>query len=78
MPATDDVLIPCHAAKPRQCGKTTLVRGFAVAERRYISLDDETALTAAVLRDGDAVIGFGDHLFAAPPSCLWRSGPRGP
>ncbi len=32
----------------------------------------------AVLHDGDAVIGFGDHLYAAPLSCLWRSGPKGP
>jgi predicted AAA+ superfamily ATPase len=63
MPATDDALIPRHAARqvataladtpvvmvngPRQCGKTTLVRGFAVDGRQYISLDDETALTAA-------------------------------
>ncbi len=63
MPVVDDALIPRHAAKqvataladtpvvmvngPRQCGKTTLVRGFAVGGRRYISLDDETALTAA-------------------------------
>lgn len=63
MPAADDALIPRHAAKqvataladtpvvmvngPRQCGKTTLVRGFAVNGRRYISLDDETALAAA-------------------------------
>ena len=63
MPATDDAFIPRHAARqvataladtpvvmvngPRQCGKTTLVRGFAVDGRRYISLDDETALTAA-------------------------------
>ena len=23
------------------------------------------------------VIGFGEHLFAAPLSCLWRSEPRG-
>ncbi len=63
MPATHDGLIPRHAAKqvataladtpvvvvngPRQCGKTTLVRGFVVDGRRYISLDDETALNAA-------------------------------
>ena len=63
MPASDDVLIPRHAAKqvataladtpvvmvngPRQSGKTTLVRDFAVKGRRYISLDDETVLTAA-------------------------------
>jgi len=63
MPVTDDALIPRQAARqvatalgdtpvvmvngPRQCGKTTLVRGFAVDGRRYISLDDETALTAA-------------------------------
>lgn len=63
MPATGDALIPRHAAKqmttalvdtpvvmvngPRQCGKTTLVRGFAADGRRYISLDDETALSAA-------------------------------
>lgn len=54
MPATDDALIPRHAAGqvataladmpvvtvsgPRQCGKTTLVRGFAVGGRRCISL----------------------------------------
>lgn len=63
MSARDDGLIPRHAAEqvataladtpvvlvngPRQCGKTTLVRGFAADGRRYISLDDETALTAA-------------------------------
>ncbi len=63
MPAADDTLIPRHAARqvataladtpvvmvngPRQCGKTTLVRGFAVDGRRYVSLDDETALGAA-------------------------------
>jgi predicted AAA+ superfamily ATPase len=63
MPAIEDSLIPRHATRqvataladtpvvmvngPRQCGKTTLVRGFALDGRRYISLDDETALTAA-------------------------------
>lgn len=63
MPTIDDALIPRHAAKqvataladtpvvmvngPRQCGNTTLVRGFAADGRRYISLDDETALNAA-------------------------------
>lgn len=63
VPATDDTLIPRHATKQvataladtpvvmvnglRQCGKTTLVRGFAADGRRYISLDDETAPTAA-------------------------------
>jgi uncharacterized protein len=63
MPATDPPLIPRHATKqiataltdtpvvmvngPRQCGKTTLVRSLATHGRRYISLDDETALTAA-------------------------------
>jgi predicted AAA+ superfamily ATPase len=31
-----------------------------------------------VLHDGDAVIGFGEHLFAAPLSCLWRSESRRP
>ena len=30
---------------PRQCGKTTLVRGFA--SHRYITLDDDTVLEAA-------------------------------
>jgi len=70
VPTTDDALIPRHAARqvataladtpvvmvngPRQCGKTTLVRGFAVHGRRYISLDDETALTAA----RDDPVGF--------------------
>ena len=65
MPATDDALIPRDAARqvataladtpvvmlngPRQCGKTTLVRDFAVEGRRYISLDDETALTGVPL-----------------------------
>lgn len=63
MTATHDALIPRHAAKqvgialadtpvvmvngPRQCGKTTLVRGFATEGRQYISLDAETALAAA-------------------------------
>lgn len=63
MPPADDALIPRHATRqvaialadtpvvmvngPRQCGKTTLVRGFAADGRRYISLDDETALAAA-------------------------------
>lgn len=58
-----DALIPRHAAHqvgialadtpvvmvngPRQCGKTTLVRGFESRGRRYISLDDETVLAAA-------------------------------
>lgn len=58
-----DALIPRHAKRqvataladtpvvmvngPRQCGKTTLVRGFETSGRRYISLDDETALGAA-------------------------------
>lgn len=62
MPAMDSI-IPRHARKqvataladtpvvmvngPRQCGKTTLVRGFETGGRRYISLDDETALGAA-------------------------------
>lgn len=32
---------------PRQCGKTTLVKTFMDARRTYVSLDDETALTAA-------------------------------
>lgn len=56
-------IIPRHAARqvrialadtpvvmvngPRQCGKTTLVRGFETRDRRYISLDDETVLAAA-------------------------------
>lgn len=63
VPAADNALIPRHAVRqvataladtpvvmvngPRQCGKTTLARGFAVNGRQYISLDDETALTAA-------------------------------
>lgn len=62
MPSAAHGLIPRHAASqvataladtpvvmvngPRQCGKTTLVRGFA-AGRRYVSLDDETSLGAA-------------------------------
>lgn len=32
---------------PRQCGKTTLVRRLLEGERRYLTLDDETVLTAA-------------------------------
>jgi uncharacterized protein len=32
---------------PRQCGKTTLVKAFADERRTYLTLDDETALTAA-------------------------------
>ena len=32
---------------PRQCGKTTLVRVLAGAERTYLTLDDETVLAAA-------------------------------
>jgi uncharacterized protein len=63
MPPGDSTFIPRHAAKhvataladtpvvmvngPRQCGKTTLVRGFETNGRRYISLDDETTLNAA-------------------------------
>jgi predicted AAA+ superfamily ATPase len=63
MVAAHDALIPRHAAKqvataladtpvvmvngPRQCGKTTLVRSFAAEGRQYVSLDDETALSAA-------------------------------
>ena len=63
MASRDSNLIPRHAGRlvataledtpvvmvngPRQCGKTTLVRGFTGADRRYISLDDETALAAA-------------------------------
>ena len=70
MPTTPDILIPRHVAKqvttaladtpvvlvngPRQCGKTTLVRAFAEGGRRYISLDDETALAAA----RDDPVGF--------------------
>ena len=70
MPSTDSQLLPRHAAKPvataladtpvvmvngpRQCGKTTLVRDFATAGRRYISLDDETQLAAAK----DDPVGF--------------------
>jgi predicted AAA+ superfamily ATPase len=32
---------------PRQSGKTTLVRGFAGADRTYVDLDDDTVLAAA-------------------------------
>lgn len=32
---------------PRQCGKTTLVRQWACAQRPYLTLDDDTALAAA-------------------------------
>ncbi len=32
---------------PRQSGKTTLVRGFAAADRAYITLDDDTVQEAA-------------------------------
>ncbi len=32
---------------PRQCGKTTLVRSLVGDRRRYITLDDDTALAAA-------------------------------
>jgi predicted AAA+ superfamily ATPase len=32
---------------PRQCGKTTLVRGLKNGSRRYITLDDETVLASA-------------------------------
>lgn len=32
---------------PRQCGKTTLVRGFIEDDRAYITLDDDTQLEAA-------------------------------
>ena len=31
---------------PRQCGKTTLVRGFATGGRTYSTLDDDTVLEA--------------------------------
>ena len=32
---------------PRQCGKTTLVRDLAAESRRYVTLDDPTAFSAA-------------------------------
>jgi predicted AAA+ superfamily ATPase len=32
---------------PRQCGKTTLVRGLETGGRRYFTLDDETVLASA-------------------------------
>lgn len=32
---------------PRQSGKTTLARGFATGDRAYLTLDDDTALSAA-------------------------------
>lgn len=32
---------------PRQCGKTTLVRGLETGDRRYFTLDDETVLASA-------------------------------
>ena len=32
---------------PRQCGKTTLVRELVAGERRYVTLDDDTALDGA-------------------------------
>jgi predicted AAA+ superfamily ATPase len=32
---------------PRQCGKTTLVRQFSKDNRDYVTLDDDTILSAA-------------------------------
>ncbi len=63
MAAPDSVLFPRFSAAqvttalkdtpvvmvngPRQCGKTTLVREFASGDRAYITLDDDTVLSAA-------------------------------
>jgi predicted AAA+ superfamily ATPase len=43
---------------PRQCGKTTLVRGFGGRGREYVTLDDDTALAAARSDPSSFVRGF--------------------
>lgn len=46
--------------------------------RKLAAVAGKNFRLGVVLHDGDAVIGFGEHLFAAPLSCLWRSGTKGP
>ncbi len=57
------------SATVRPADFTGLRRLAAAAGRKF--------RLGVVLHDGDAVIGFGEQLFAAPLSCLWRSEPKG-
>jgi predicted AAA+ superfamily ATPase len=45
---------------PRQCGKTTLVRGYAGEQRPYFTLDDDTVLAAVQSDAAGFLRGVGD------------------
>lgn len=59
---------------PRQSGKTTLVRQFAGAARRFVTLDDETTLLAARSDPAGLIRGLGsaviDEIQRAPSLIL--------
>ncbi len=48
-------------AGPRQCGKTTLARSLSIKDARYLTLDDQALLTAA-LHDPQAFVKHGNEL----------------